>query len=211
MLTEVARQVLHLVPEPGERAHAIGVEVEADGGHLTRQGIAGVLELEVVHHLREPIDLQRIEAERLPHFACRTPPAIRDHVRRHRRAEPAVFFVHVLNHLLAPVAARQIQIDVGPFAALLGQEPLEQQVHPDRIDRGDAEAVADRAVGRRPASLHQDVVLAAEIDDVPDDEEIAGELEFLDQIELALDLRAGAIVVRPVSFPRADAGDLPEK
>ena len=59
--------------------------------------------------------------------------------------------------LLAPVAARQIEVDVRPLAALLRQEALEQQVHLDRIDRRDAEAVADGAVGGRPAPLHEDV------------------------------------------------------
>src|SRR4026208_1246842 len=76
----------------------------------------------------------------------------------------------------------------GPLAARFREEPLEQQVHADRIDRGDPEAVADGAVGRRAAPLHQDPVLAAEIDHVPDDEEVAGEIELLDQIELAFDL-----------------------
>jgi hypothetical protein len=61
---------------------------------------------------------------------------------------------------------------------------------PDRIDRRDAQAVADGAVGRRPAPLHEDVLLPAEVDDVPDDEEVAGEVELLDEIELARDLRA---------------------
>src|SRR5207248_5675396 len=97
---------------------------------------------------------------------------------------------------LAAVAARQIEIDVRPLAALLGQKPLEEQVHADRIDRRDAEAVADGAVGRRSPSLHEDVVLPAEVDDVPDDQEVAGERELFDQIELACDLRAGAIIRR---------------
>jgi len=117
----------------------------------------------------------------------------------------------VLDDLLAPIAARQIEIDVGPLAALFRQEPLEQQIHADRIDRGNPEAVADGAVGGAAASLHEDVVPAAEIDDVPDDEEVAGELELLDEIELARNLRAGAIVTRAVAFARADVGNLPQE
>ena len=104
----------------------------------------------------------------------------------------------------APIAARQIEIDVGPFAALLRQKPLEQQIHLDRIDGGDAEAVADGAVGGAAAPLHEDVVLAAEVDDVPDDQEIAGEVELLDEIELARDLRARPIVIRTIAIARAD-------
>ena len=75
---------------------------------------------------------------------------------------------------------------------------------PDRIDGGDPEAVADGAVGGRPAALHEDVALPAEVDDVPDDQEVAGEIELLDEIQLARDLRACAIVIRPVPLARAD-------
>ena len=212
VLAEMPRQILHLAPEPREQAgRAIRVQIEADRRHLPRQRVARIDELEVVHHLRQPIDLRRIEAERLPHLARRAAAAIGDDVGGHRRAEPAVFLVDVLDHLLAAIAARQIEIDVGPLAALLRQEALEQQIHPHRIDRGDPEAVADGAVGRRPAPLHEDVVLPAEIDDVPDDEEVAGELELLDEIELARDLRARAVVIRPVALARADVGDLAQE
>ncbi len=117
----------------------------------------------------------------------------------------------MLNHLLAAIAARQIEIDVGPFAALFRQKTLEQQLHAHRIDRRDAEAVADGAVRRRPAPLHEDVVMAAEIDDVPDDEEVAGEIEALDEIELARNLRAGPIVIRTIALARAQVGQLAEK
>ncbi len=152
-----------------------------------------------------------IEAERLPHFARRAPAAIGDHVGRHAGAVLAVALVDVLNDALAAIAAGQIEIDVRPLAAFFREKPLEEQVHADRIDRRDAEAVADGAVGRRPAPLHQDVLLAAVIHDIPDDEEVAGELELLDEIELARDLRARLVVIRAVALARADVGDLAEK
>ena len=145
-----------------------------------------------------------IEPESLADLARRAPAAIGDDVGRHRGAELAVALVDVLNHALAAVAARQIEIDVRPLAALFGQESLEQQIHADRIDGGDAEAVADGAVGRRSAALHENPLLPAEIDDVPDDEKVAGQIELLDQIQLASNLRARPIVIRPVAFPRAD-------
>jgi hypothetical protein len=117
----------------------------------------------------------------------------------------------VLDDLLTTVAARQIEIDVRPFAALLREKALEQQVHLDRIDGRDAQAVAHRAVGRRAASLHENVVLTAVVDDVPDDEEVAGEIELLDQVELARDLRVGAIVIGPVTIAGAGIGDVPQE
>jgi hypothetical protein len=50
----------------------------------------------------------------------------------------AVAFVDVLNDLLAPIAARQIEIDIGPFTALFREKPLEEQIHADRIHGRDA-------------------------------------------------------------------------
>ena len=78
-----------------------------------------------------------------------------DHGRGDPGAVAAVFRVDVLDHLLAPLML-EIDVDVGRLAALLGDEALEQQVAGRRIDRGDAEAIADRAVRRRAAALAQD-------------------------------------------------------
>ena len=66
--------------------------------------------------------------------------------------------------------------------------------HADGIDRGDAERIADRAVGRRSASLHQDVLFAAEADQVPDNEEVAGEVELFDQRQFALNLARARVL-----------------
>ena len=152
-----------------------------------------------------------VERQRLAHFARGAAAAIGDDVGGHRRAQPAVLLVDVLDDALAAIAARQIEIDVGPLAALLRQEALEQQLHLDRIDGGDPEAVADGAVGRRPAPLHEDVLLPAVVDDVPDDQEVAGEIELLDQIELAGDLRARLVVIRAVAIARARFGDVAQE
>ena len=211
MLSEMPRQILDAHPQLGERAHARHVERQARGFEVAAERLVRVGELEVVHHLGEPVDLVFVQRERLPHLARGAAAAVGDDVGGHRRAQPAVLLVDVLDDLLAPVAARQIEIDVRPLAALLREEPLEQQIHLDRIDRRDAQAVADRAVGGRAAPLHEDVVLPAVIDDVPDDEEVAGEIELLDQIELARDLRAGAVVIRPVAIARAGLGDVAEE
>ena len=204
----MARQVLDALPEPAEQLHRLVVGVEADLAQVALERILRVDPLEMVHDLGQPIDLHRLERQRLPHFPRRAAAAISDHVGGHgdaRRgaAVRAVLLVHVLDDLLAPISARQIQIDVRPFTALFRQEALEQQIHPDRIDGCDAEAVAHRAVGRRSPPLHQDVVLAAVIDDVPDDQEVAGEIELVDEIELAFDLPARPIVVGPIALPCA--------
>ena len=74
---------------------------------------------------------------------------------------------------------------------MLGEKPLEQESHADRIDGGDAQRIADRAVGGRAAALDEDVLGNAVADQVMDDEEISGQAEAGDELQLALDLRTG--------------------
>src|SRR5262249_27568343 len=97
---------------------------------------------------------------------CRPAP-ISDDISGHCRAELAIALVNVLNHAFTAVAAWQIQIDVGPFAALFGKESLEEQLHPNRVDCGNSQRVANRAIGSRAPTLDQNAVIPAEIDDVP--------------------------------------------
>ena len=155
----------------------------------------GSLYSQALTRLASRVERFGIEAERLADFARGGAAAIGDDVGGHGGAEFAVALVDILDGALALIAAGQIEIDVGPFAALFGEKALEQQIHADGIDGGDAERIADRAVGGRAAALHQDVLLAAEAHDVPDDQEIAGELELFDQRQLALDLLARAVLV----------------
>src|SRR6185437_13114203 len=105
---------------------------------------------------------------------------IGDNVCRHGRAQFSVALVDILNGAFALIAARQIEIDVRPFAALLGEKPLKKKVHPDRINGGDAKRVADGAVGCRAASLNENILSAAEAHDVPNDQKISSEVEFFD-------------------------------
>jgi hypothetical protein len=57
-----------------------------------------------------------------------------------------------------------------------------------RVDLGHAEAVADRRVGSRAASLAQ-ALLARELHDVVDGQEIRLVLQVRDQLQLVFDLR----------------------
>ena len=123
-------------------------------------------------------------------------------------ARAAVAPVDVLDDLFAAVAAREVEVDVGPLAALLREEALEEELHPDRVDGGDAERVADRAVRGRAAALEEDAALAAEADDVPDDQEVAGEVELLDERELVRELAAHARGHGPIALARAGLDQL---
>src|SRR5436190_6157187 len=99
----------------------------------------------------------------------------------------AIALVHVLDHALA-LAVGEVDVDVRRFGALLAEKALEQEVEPDRIDRGDAEAVADGGVGGRSASLTEDPFTPREAHDVPDDQEVSREPELRDERQLVSDL-----------------------
>src|SRR5262249_58128368 len=88
------------------------------------------------------------EAERRADLADGAAAAVVDDGGADRGAVAAVARVDVLDDLLAPLV-REIDIDVGRLAAVLGDEAGEQEVALVGIDRGDAEAIAGRAVRRR--------------------------------------------------------------
>ena len=105
-----------------------------------------------------------------------------------------------MNGALALASTGKIEIDIGPFAALFGKKSLEEQIHFDGIDGGDPQRVADRAIGGRTASLHQNIFLAAKTHDVPNDQEITGQLEFFDQCQFAIHLLPRFFIVRAVAL-----------
>ena len=84
---------------------------------------------------------------------------------------------------LAPLVL-EIDIDVRGLTALLADEALEQQIIAARVDRGDAQHIADGGVGGRAAALAQDVLAAGEAHDRMDREEIGRIVQRADQIEL---------------------------
>ncbi len=133
----------------------------------------------------------RIEAQGFADLTRSGLAAIRDDVRGHRRAELAVTLIDILDGLLALLFRRQVEINVRPLTATLGQKPLEEQFHSNRINRRDFEGVADGRVGGASAPLNQDAVLLAVFNDVPDDEEVAGKAELLNQLQFMIDLLLG--------------------
>ena len=154
-------------------------------------------------------------AEGPAHVAHRRLGPVGDDVGHLGRVLPAVAVVDVLDGLLPPVVL-DVDVDVGRAVALGGQEPLEEQLQAHRVGVGDAQGVADGAVGGRPPSLAVDVVAPAELDDVPHDEEVAGEAEGVDHGQLVLDLAVGARdplgagAGRAVPLGCAPHGELPQ-
>ena len=161
----------------------------ADSRH---QGIGVFRAVCVEVQAREPagqgVDGFRSQAHHFAHLTHRHACAIGDDVGRHGRALLAVFRKDVLDDPLALIPGWQVEIDIRPLPALLGEEALEEQVHPDRIHRRDAQGITDRAIGRGTAPLAEDVLAPGEVGDVVDDEEISVEIEFFDHGEFVFDL-----------------------
>ncbi len=101
----------------------------------------------------------RIQAHHLADLADRRAGAEVDH----RGAEPgavaAVFFIDILDHLLAALML-EIDIDVRRLAPVFGDETLRHHGDGFRPHIGDAERIADDGIGRRAAPLAQDVLAA---------------------------------------------------
>src|SRR5260370_36790166 len=94
-------------------------------------------------------------------------------------------FVNALNVAFALISTGKVEIDIRPFASFFGKKSFEKQVHADRINGSDAQRVTHRAIGSGAAALHEDIVLAATADDIPYDQDIAGEIEVFDQVQFA--------------------------
>ena len=188
VLAEMARQVLNAHAELKILGDARMLNVEARVLKRVRHGVVFAAPLPMADEAGEAAERVLIEAQRLAHFARRRLAAIGDDVGGHGRAQFAVALVDILNGLLALRLRRQIEIDVRPLVAALAQETLEEQLHADRIDGRNFKRVADGGVGGAAAALHQNAVLLAELNDVPDDEEVAGKAQLRDQRQLVLHL-----------------------
>ena len=96
----------------------------------------------------------------------------------------AVLVAHVADHLVAPVLA-EVDVEVRHRHALGIEEALEQQAPAQRIEVGDLERPGDqRARARAAARPDRNVVVLGPLDEVGDDQEVAGEAHLLDHVEL---------------------------
>ena len=104
-----------------------------------------------------------------------------------RGAVSVVGVVDPLDDFLAPLVL-EVDVDVGWFAALCTDEALEQQAGTRRVDRRDAQHVADRRVGGRTAPLAQDALRFREPDDAVHRQEMRRVVELVDQRQLVMKL-----------------------
>src|SRR5690348_9632711 len=128
---------------------------------------------------RDDIDA---EAQYLADFTDGRARAITDHGSGETSPVAAVFFIDVLDDLLAPLVL-EIDINVGRLVARRTDKALEQHVDPRWIDRSDAEAIADDRIGGGAPPLAQDATAPRKPHDVVDRQEIARVIEPLDQLQ----------------------------
>ena len=189
MLRQVARKTHQRVGDQRQPSHQRRLRIEARFAKARTKILAVVPPGDAA---RQALDLVGLQAKRLTGVAQRAFRAVTDHRRRQRGALAAVFFIDVLDHLFAPLML-EINIDVRRLVALPGDETLEQHGHARRIDRGDAQRVADRRVGGRTAALAQDARAPGKADDVLDGEEKRLVAELGDQRQLVFDQRANLV------------------
>src|ERR1035438_5466882 len=103
-------------------------DVEACLLKVMGHGVVRAAPLPMADEAGEAGELFFIEAQGLADLASCRAAAIGDDVGGHGGAEGAVAFVDVLDHLLAMVAGWQVEIDVGPLAAVFAEEALEEQL-----------------------------------------------------------------------------------
>ena len=204
---QVARVVLHLLGQVQHGGRDV-VGGAAAQGRRVPLGLGDLHPAPRVHLLAPRVLLAGGEPHGLGHVPHGGAGAVGDDVGHLRRVVAPVGAVDVLDGLLPPVGL-DVEVDVGWSVALGRQEALEQQAEGHRIGLGDAERVADGAVGCAPPPLAVDVLLPAELHDVPHDQEVAGEAQGLDDAELVIDGPPGQRVPTvPGAGPVAAGGPL---
>ena len=103
-----------------------------------------------------------------------------------RDALRAVFVRDVFDDFVAPLHA-EIDVEVGHGNALRIQEAFEEEVVGERVEVGDFQRVGDqRARAGTASGADRDVVVFRPLDEVGDDEEVAGEAHLVDDAQLYL-------------------------
>src|SRR5687767_4241565 len=188
MLPEMPRQSVDGAIQRDEGRHAGMIGGKAGFLDLRAQ-VHGVREIAIGEERGKAIQNVPLKIEGLANFTRGAAATIGNDVRGHGCAVLAVTLVNFLDHPLAPITAGQINIDIRPAFTSFAEETFEKQFAADRIAGGDAEAVTDGAVRGAAATLAHDGVLAAELHDVRDNQEVPAETKLCDEREFAFNLR----------------------
>ena len=162
-------------------------------GRILRHQLAELVDL-AVRHLQHAADVAQ--------HAARLQGAEGDDL---RHLVAAVFLLHVADHLVAPLLT-EIDVEVGHRHALGIEEAFEQQPEADRIEIGDGERIGDERAGAGAAARpDRNALRLRPLDEVGDDEEVAGVFHALDDAEL--ERQALAIILDAVAVCDRMAGE----
>src|SRR5271163_4421005 len=128
---------------------------------------------------RQHLDEVFSKPQRLANVADCALGAIANHGRAEGGVIPAILVEDPLHDDLAPLVF-EIDVDVRRLVALLRYEALEQEVISCRIDRGDAQDVADSAIRSATSSLTENVLRPRKADDRMDGQEVGRIAQPLD-------------------------------
>ena len=194
--------------QPGDELDQVRHARVASEAAPSRRQLALHVRIEApVDALGQAVHFGAGEAQGLAHVAHGRTRAPGDGLGGQGRVVTPVATVDVLQDTLA-VLVGDVEVDVRHFAALVGQEALEQQLHAHGIDRGDAQGVADRRVGRRPAPLAEDALALTERHDVMHHQEVPGQVEALDHVEFLGQLTCHRRGERSVATPCASVSQI---
>ncbi len=112
------RQILNPLAQLPVFPDAGMAQVEAHLLKMMFERVGRAAPFSAIHDTRQLIQSVLIEAKRLADFARSRTVTIRNDVGRHCCAELSIPMIDVLDGLLPLVAARQVEIDVRPLAAL---------------------------------------------------------------------------------------------
>jgi hypothetical protein len=98
--------------------------------------------------LGQPVRLRRLEAQHPPHVTDHRPGLHGPEGDDLPHAVPAVLLPRVLDDPAAALVA-EVDVDIGHGHAVRVQEPLEQQVEPERVHPRDPQGVGHQRPGRR--------------------------------------------------------------
>ncbi len=214
--------------EPAQVRAEVGGEAREALGDVDEAAVVRVLELVIGelgtlgehlpelggtapgHPSGEPVDLLRREPEGAADDAHRRRRAHGVDGGHHGDLVVAEALVDVLDDLVAARRA-EVDVDVRHLVARRVEEALEEQLVRDGVGVGDAQHVADDAVAGGAAAGVVDAAAEGELDDVAHGEEVLGEAELLDDLELALEARRDFGGERPVALGGALEAALPEQ
>jgi hypothetical protein len=170
-----------------------------------REGVADVAGPDVRERRRDRADLAGRQAQGGADVPDRVPHPVGVHHRHARHPLAAELGEDRLVHLGA-AGGLDVHVDVRELDAQRRGEPLHQQAVAQRVDRGDAEQVVDEAAGTRAAGGDADAEVADEVDDGGHGEEVRGDAERDDRLQLLLQPRLDRALEGRVGA-RVPAGD----